>query len=76
MSIIQELETKKSKTKALIEWIEGRPKAEREEWLQAMREIGRYSNAAIAQLLVKKGFDAYPLRSLENVVYRFRQGLK
>jgi hypothetical protein len=41
-----------------------------------MREIGRYSNAAIAQLLVKKGFDAYPLRSLENVVYRFRQGLK
>jgi hypothetical protein len=76
VSILQELETKKSKTKALVDWLESRPKAERDEWLQAFREIGRYSNNAIASLLIKKGFDPFPIRSLENVVYRYRQELK
>ncbi len=76
MGILDELETNKSKTQALIEWLENRPKDERAEWMEAMLATHRFSNAAIARLLIAKGFDGYTLRSLENVVYRYRGSLK
>jgi FMN phosphatase YigB (HAD superfamily) len=76
MGILDELETHKSKTQALIEWLESRPEDERAEWIEAMLATHRFSNAAIARLLIKRGFDGYTLRSLENVVYRYRGSLK
>lgn len=76
MGILEELGTHKTKTEALREWLADRPKAERDEWIEALTQTSRFTNAAIARLLIKKGFDAYTLRSLENVVYRYRQGLK
>jgi hypothetical protein len=75
MGILEELGTHKTKTEALREWLAGRPKQERDEWIEALQQTQRFTNAAIARLLIKKGFDGYTLRSLENVVYRYRQNL-
>lgn len=76
MGILDELESKKNKLIALQEWIDSRPQKERDEWIEALRARHLYTNSAIAKLLMKKGFDAFEGRHLENLVYRYRGSIK
>ena len=68
MGILEELRPKNGRINELAAWIASRPKAEREEWLAAMKDEVKYSSGAIARLLTAKGFAAN-----ENLVFRFRK---
>jgi hypothetical protein len=72
MSILSRLEAKKTQVVILREWLESRPKKEREEWLEALRRADLYPSSAILALLEEEG-----LRGInENTIVRVRRKLE
>ena len=72
MSILSRLEAKKTQVVVLREWLESRPKKEREEWLEALRRADLYPSSAILALLEEEG-----LRGInENTISRVRRKLE
>jgi hypothetical protein len=72
MSILSRLEAKKTQVVVLREWLEARPKKEREEWLEALRRADLYPSSAILALLEEEG-----LRGInENTIVRVRRKLE
>lgn len=72
MSILSRLEAKKTQVVVLREWLESRPKKEREEWLEALRRADLYPSSAILALLEEEG-----LRGInENTIVRVRRKLE
>jgi hypothetical protein len=68
MGILDELTAKVPAASRLDQWLETRPKAERDEWRKALAETKVYSSGAIARLLTAKGFPAD-----DNMVARYRR---
>ena len=72
MSILSRLEAKKTQVVVLREWLESRPKKEREEWFEALRRADLYPSSAILALLEEEG-----LRGInENTIVRVRRKLE
>lgn len=69
--ILKRLESRKTHLTILGEWLETRPKKEREEWLEALRRADLYSSSAIFDLLREHGCDCIN----ENAVIRYRRQL-
>lgn len=69
--ILKQLNARKNQLAALHEWLESRTKAEREEWLEALRRADLYSSSSIHELLVAKGLEGVN----ENGVVRYRRQL-
>jgi hypothetical protein len=67
MGILDELETRKNKSAALEQWIESRPKKERDEWLEAFARGDLYSVSALQDLLARHGHETD-----KNAIYRVR----
>ena len=67
MGILDQLERRKNKSAALEEWIETRPKKERDEWLEAFARGDLYSVAALQDLLARHGHETD-----KNAIYRGR----
>ena len=72
MGILDQLSQKKSQLVIIHEWLESRPKKEREEWLEAMRRPDIYPTAAIFRLLKEHGLNDVN----ENGVVRYRRKLE
>lgn len=72
MSILSRLEAKRTQVVVLREWIEARPKKERDEWLEAFRRGDLYSSSSILALLEEEGLSGIN----ENTVVRFRRKLE
>lgn len=72
MSILSRLEAKRTQVVILREWIEARPKKERDEWLEAFRRADLYSSSSILSLLEEEGLSGIN----ENTVVRFRRKLE
>lgn len=72
MSILSRLEAKRTQVVVLREWLEARPKKERDEWLEAFRRADLYSSSAILSLLEEEGLSGIN----ENTVVRFRRKLE
>ena len=70
--ILDELAARKNQLAVIHEFIESRPKKEREEWLEALRRADLYSTSSILALLVKHGVSGVN----ENAVVRYRRKLE
>lgn len=70
--ILERLEAKKNQFVRLDEWLESRPKKERDEWLEALRRADLYSSAAILALLIENGLEGVN----ENGIVRYRRKLE
>ena len=72
MSILSRLEAKRTQVVILREWLEARPKKERDEWLEALRRADLYSSSSILALLEEEGLHGLN----ENTIVRFRRRLE
>jgi hypothetical protein len=71
MGILDELESKRTSSELLDDWLANRTEEERTEWLIAFADDARYSCGALSRLLNAKGF-----RANDNMVARYRRRLK
>ena len=71
VGVLDELSARKNQLALIHEWIEARPKKEREEWLEALRRADLYSTSSIFALLTKHGLEGIN----ENGVVRYRRKL-
>lgn len=70
--ILERLETTKNQFVRLNDWLETRPKKEREEWLEALRRADLYPSGAILALLIENGLEGVN----ENGIVRYRRKLE
>lgn len=71
MGILKQLEPEKTALVRIHEFIEKLPKAEREEWLEALRRADLYPTRAVHALLIEHGVKDIN----ENAVIRYRRKL-
>ena len=69
--ILKELRARKNQIALLNDFLEARPKKEREEWIEALCRADLYSSASILELLTKHGCEGVN----ENGVVRYRRKL-
>ena len=69
MGILDELKPHRAQVTLITEWLESRPKKEREEWLEAFRRADIYPTSAVLTLLQKYGLEGVN----ENAVVRYRR---
>lgn len=72
VGILDELQQARTHLSLIDQFLDGQPKKEREEWLEALRRADLYSTKSILELMKKKGLEGVN----ENGVMRFRRKLE
>ena len=70
--ILSRLKQHRNLLQVFDEWLESRPKKEREEWLEALRRADLYSTSSILELLREHGLADVN----ENAIVRYRRKLE
>jgi len=72
VGILDELQPTRTQFSLIQQFLDGQPKKEREEWLEALRRADLYSSHSIIELMKKNGLDGVN----ENGIIRFRRKLE
>ena len=72
VGILDELQQARTHLSLIDQFLDGQPKKDREEWLEALRRADLYSSHSIIELMKKNGLDGVN----ENGIIRFRRKLE
>ena len=72
VGILDELQQARTHLSLIDQFLDGQPKKDREEWLEALRRADLYSTASILALMTAKGLDGIN----ENALVRYRRALE
>ena len=72
MKVLDQLKPHRSQLVLIAEFLDSRPKKEREEWLEAFRRADLYPTSAVMKLLRKNGLQDVN----ENALIRYRRQME